>query len=886
MHDWRADVRARLASAQLHPQDEAEIVEEIAQHLEAQFAELAPTIGAPAARERLLVQLRDDAFDEAVARRRRSRPRPAAVWSSSSIARDVRYGVRSLRRTPGTLASGVAALALGIGLTTVMFSIIYGLLIKGLPFRDPGRIAMIYRVDLTGRGEEDLVPFGDFVRYQTQQRSFAAFGGIAQEAASISGGDRPERVGAARLTSGALDVTGVSPILGRTFRPTDNSPDAPPTAVLSYSLWRDRFANDSNVINKALRVNGRAYTIIGVMPDGFAFPDESQRLWLSLQLDPAATPPGKGTGLVVVGRMRRDVSYEQANAELAGLSRRLEREFADTGVMRTAAQPFIRGRMPLRVYALLYAMLGAVFMVLLVACANVANLLLDRAVNRTREIGIRIALGASRVAVVRQALVESAILAGLAAVVGVALAQGGIAFFNRALVQIGEVPFWMDVRLHVPVLLFVLGVAAVASIVSGIIPALHSARLDINAILKDEAHVASSRRVGKLSRLIVVGEIALSSIMLLAAGFMTKSIVQLRSFSPRFASANVFTARVSPSSADPLAQRRFLEKLERSLTTEPGFEGTYLGNGLPGTGWRGDHVALEGRVYARPEDLPLTRWLAVSPGFFRTFEVRILRGRGILPSDRAEAQRVALVSDAFVQRHFKGVEPLGKRIRIGEQHQEWLTIVGVVPTMYAMGLVSAGANHFPPEVLTAFWQQQELSTASIALRGSSNAANATTLRKIVATINPDVPIFAAARMDDVLSQPMWPARVFGTMFVIFGLVSLLLAAIGLYAVMAFSTSRRVREMGIRLALGATRGNVIRMVCWQGARQMLVGMSLGLVAGAGFVQTMRALLFEVQPKDPTVFALVVGVLASAALVACIIPAVRATRVDPVVALRTE
>jgi hypothetical protein len=291
-------------------------------------------------------------------------------------------------------------------------------------------------------------------------------------------------------------------------------------------------------------------------------------------------------------------------------------------------------------------------------------------------------------------------------------------------------------------------------------------------------------------------------------------------------------------------------------------------------------------VYARSEDRPLTRWLAVSPGFFHTFGVRVLRGREILPSDRAASQGVAVLSDAFVQRHFGDVDPIGKRIRIGNERQEWLTVVGVVPTLYAMGLVSSGANHFPPEVLTAFWQQHEWSTASVALRGSVNAANATALRRIVATIDADAPIFAAATMDDVLSQPMWPARVFGTMFVIFGITSLLLAAIGLYAVMAFSTSRRAREMGIRLALGATRGNVIRLVCWQGARQVLVGMSLGLVAGAGFVQTIRPLLFEVRPSDPTVFAVVAGVLATAALVACIIPAMRATRVDPAVALRTE
>ena len=884
MHDWRAAVRERMAGARLDPETEAGIVEEIAQHLESQFADLAAKIGAANARAQLLAELKDRAFDEAVrGRARRSRPSRAGLWGRSSIGRDVSYALRSLRRTPGVVASGVAALALGIGLTTVMFSIIYGLLIKGLPFPHADRIAMIYRADPSGRGEEDLVPFGDFVRFQAEQQSFEAFGGFTRAAVNVSGGDRPERVDAARMAGAALDVPGVRPLLGRSFAATDLAPGAPPTAVLGYAFWRDRFARDSTVLTKAVHVDGVAYSVIGVMPGGFSFP-ESEALWLPMQSDPATTSPGRGTGLVVVGKLRKEAEYRRANAELRRLALRLERENADTGASRTLAQPFLRGQMPTRVYALLYSMLGGVFLVLLVACANVTNLLLDRAVKHTREIGIRLALGASRTAVVRQSLVESSILAAVAAVLGAALAQGGIVAFNRAMVEAGEVPFWMDVRLHLPVLLFVAGVAVLASLVSGVIPALHSARLDINTILKDESHSASSRRVGRASRTIVVAEIALSSVMLLAAGFMTKSIVQLRSFHPGFASAHVFTARVSPSAGDTLARRQFLESLEAALSSVSGTEAVSLGNDLPGTGWRGDQVATEGRTYARAEDRPITRWLAVSPGFFRTFDVRVLSGRAILPTDRGGARRVALVSEGFVRRQFAGVDPVGRRIRLGNPKSDWLTIVGVIPSLYAAGRTSANGDHFPPEVLTAFWQQQDWSTASIAIRGPSGVANASSMRKVVAALDPDTPLFAAATMGEVLNQPTWPARVFGTMFIIFGIVSLALAAIGLYAVMSFATSQRVREMGVRMALGASRGRVIRMVCGQGMRQLLVGMAIGLFMGAGLVRSMRALLFEVRAGDPSVFVLVAGVLAAAAFVACIIPAVRATRVDPLIALR--
>jgi putative ABC transport system permease protein len=893
-HDWRADVRARLASARLQPQDEAEIVEEIAQHLEAQFDELAARIGAEDARQQLLAQLRDREFDAAAAgKRRRAQPSRAGLWRSASALRDVRYGLRSLRRSPGTVLAGVAALALGIGLTTVMFSVIYGVLIKGLPFEDPSRIAMIYQADPSGHGEETLVPFGDFVRYRAEQRSFAAFGAYTQGAASVSGGDRPERVDIARMTAGAFDVTGVRPMLGRTFTAADNTPAAPPAAVLAYSIWRDRFARDSTAIGKNIRVNGRQYAIIGVMPEGFAFPG-AQQLWLPLQLDSSSVQPGQGAELTLVARLRKNASYASANAELAGLSERLVTAFGDTLARRTTALPFISATIPTRASSLLYTMLGGVFLVLLVACANVANLLLDRAVNRTREIGIRVALGASRLAVVRQTLVESAILSLLAAIAGTALAQAGIVAFNRAMLASGEAPFWVDVRLHPPVLIFVLAVAATASIFSGLLPAIHSAKLDINTILKDESHAASSMRVGRISRSIVVGEIALSSALLLAAGFMTKSIVQMRALNPHFTSAEVFTARASIVSSDSLARRRFFETLEQKLAAVPGLKGVSLSSDLPGTGWRNSPVAIDGRVYTRERDYPYTRSLAVSPGFFATFGVAPLSGRAIVAADRWTALPVAVISESFARRQFRGEEPIGKRIRLGappsanntEPHNDWLTIVGVIPTLYAASVTSATGNHFPPEVLIALWQQPRISAVSLAVRGPASVANAATLRSITAAIDPDVPIFATSMMDEALAKPMWPVRVFGSMFVIFGVVSLVLAAIGLYAVMAFSVTRRTREMGIRMALGATSRHVVAMICREGATQIFIGMSLGFVAGAGLVRLMTMLLFEVQPSDPAVFMIVGGVLAAAAFMACFVPAVAATRLDPVVALRTE
>jgi predicted permease len=372
---------------------------------------------------------------------------------------------------------------------------------------------------------------------------------------------------------------------------------------------------------------------------------------------------------------------------------------------------------------------------------------------------------------------------------------------------------------------------------------------------------------------------------------MTKTIVRLGAIEPGFATRDVFSARINLLVADSLRHRQFFETLERNLTALPGLDGAYLGNGLPGTGWRGDKtgdpVAIEGRAYTREQDYPLARWLAVSPGFFQTFAVAALRGRAILASDRENAPGVAVISEGFARRYFPGAEPIGRRIRFGTGSEgEWLTIVGVMPTLYAAGIQSASEDAWPAEVLTAFWQQRRLASASIALRGQATVASAATLRKIVAALDPDVAVYATDSMEEVLARPMLFIRVFGTMFVIFGMVSLVLAAIGLYAVMAFAVTRRVREFGIRMALGATNRNVVLMVSRQGATQILIGMSLGLVAGTALVRLLRVMLFEFRPGDPVVFGLVAGVLGAAAFVACIIPAVAATRVDPLTALRTE
>ena len=880
--DWRAEVKNRLRAAKLHPQDEAELVEEIAQHLEEQFADLAASVGTEAARERLVAQLRDQSLDEAIARRRRrAAPSRARAWSSASLWRDVRYGFRSLRRSPGVLAAGTAALALGIGLTTMMFSVVYGTLIRGLPFDDPSRIAYVSYNDPRHGIMDGGAPLGDFQRFAARQRSFVGFGGLYRGMATISGGDRPDRIDVARMTAGVFDVLQARPMLGRVFVARDNQPDAPPTVILGYSIWRDRYASDSAVLGRVIRVSGKAYMVVGVMPEKFQFPDAA-RIWLPLQLN-ASLAPGDGPSLNVVGRLRPGVDYASANAEFRGLMQQLDAERAKPATERPVVLPYVRATLPKRVYTLLYAMLAAVMLVLLVACANVTNLLLDRTLGRSREIGIRTALGATRLAVVRQSLVESAILATLAAIVGTALAYVGVVLFNGAFGE-SERRFWMDIRLHPAVLMFVVAMAVLATLVSGLLPAIQSAKLDVSSILKDESHSASGLRVGRMSRVIVGLELALSSALLVGAGFITKSVVKLRSVDPRFVTANVFTARLTASPADSLKQRAFFESVERELSAIPGIDGAYLGNGLPGSGMSADRFVIEGRTYRSDRDYGRTRTLAVTPGFFPTFGVRVLKGRGITTDDRTGAPAVAVVNEAFVRENFRGVDPIGHRLRLGgsESKRDWATIVGVIPTLYTVTM----DDPFPPAVVTALWQEPSFATLTLAVRGRADAASAPAMRKLISSLDPEVPLYATSTMAEALDRPTWTLRLFGNLFIVFGVVSLVLATIGLYAVMAFAASRRVRELGIRMALGASSRDVVGLVSRQGARQIIVGLTVGIALGMAFVRAIHSVLFDVQPSDPSVFMVVVGVLATSAFVACLVPALRATRVDPLNALRSE
>ena len=803
-----------------------------------------------------------------------------------ALARDLRYATRSLRRSPSLTIVAALALTLGIGLTTTVFSIVYAALMRGLPYAGAERIAFVQRAN-PGRDFDDMpVTIHDFVDYRQQQRSFESLAAYYSGTINVSGTERAERFTGAWVTSNLFSVYGVEPILGRGIRAGEDQAGGERVAVISHRTWQGRFGGDPNVIGKQLRANGLPYTIVGVMPEKFALPNNAQ-LWLPLQMDPLALKRDEGQSLNVMGRLRRGVTFEQADAEMRAIAKRIETEHEDTNEGITArVVTFMEGELGPEPRQLLFTMLGAVMLVLLIACTNVANLLLDRAAHRTREVGIRTALGASRLAVVRQFLAEALLIAGLGAVLGVVLAYAGVDLFNRAIVD-SEPPPWLDIRLHPPVLLFAVGLGLLATLASGILPAIQSSRPDVNEVLKDEARGSSSLRIGKMSKGLVVFEIALSCGLLVAAGLMIKSVAKIRNMDPGFETANMFTARVGFPAAytDTVMQRRFFEQLEPKLAALPGVRTASLSSGLPGVNGGEDDFAVEGVQYAKDRDYPRAGLFSVSPNFFETFGLRLQQGRGFATSDGEKSLPVAVVSQRFADKYFKGQDALGRRIRLGgkESKQPWRTVVGVVPDVY-----SGDTDEPRDERIYAPLAQRHANFVSLAVRttGVAPTAMTTAVRDAVASVNPDIPIYWPYSMDEALARPLWFIRVFGTMFMIFGFIALFLASVGLYAVMAFSVSRRTREVGIRMALGAQGGDVVRLVFRQGLLQLGVGMAVGLALALGVSRLLSVILFDVQPRDPVVFGSVVGVLSLAGLLACLLPARRATRVDPLVALRAE
>jgi putative ABC transport system permease protein len=801
--------------------------------------------------------------------------------------KDVRHGARLLARNPGLTTVAVLALTLGIGLTATMFSIVYGVLFRGLPFEDASQIVHIEESNLP-QGENSLeVPIHDYLDWKAQQRSFTHLAAFYDGTVQVSGTEKAVRLYGAYVTPNTFLLLRVQPLLGRTLREDEATPGGELVVLIGYNVWQTRYEADPNIVGKAIRVNGTPATIVGVMPEKFLFP-ENQEIWLPLRIDPLKLKRREGQTLEVVGRLRPDKTVADAALELTSISKRMELENPVTNKnIRPVLKPFTDEYIGDEPRTLLFTMLGAVFLVLLIACTNVANLLLGRAVLRSKEVGIRTALGASRWRLVTQFLTEALVLSFAGATLGTGIAFLGTRLFNDAIAG-AQPPFWIDIKVDGVALGFVMLLALVSSLIAGAIPALQAARSQVTDVLKDESRGASSFRLGRISRALVVFEIALSCALLVAAGLTIKSVVQLRNVDLGFDAENLFTARVGLPDGmydDSQRQSLFFEQVLARVSTQPGIRSATLASGVPGTGNVGRWTfALEGVSYARDQDYPAANRTAILGNYFETLGLKQTSGRLFNAGDRMSALPVVIVNHSFVQKYLPNQDPIGRRLRVGGSLSKgpWLTIVGVVPDATA----GNPDNKEPDAYYVPFAQNPDRFMSIIARTAGEPMSVTSGVRELVSQIDSDVALYYPQTLREAIDRETWFYNVFGVLFMIFGFAALLLASIGLYAVMAFSVSQRTREVGIRMAIGAQAGDVLRMILRQGLLQVIIGMVIGLALAAFVSRLLNIILFNVQPRDPSIFGSIVLVLSSTALLACVLPARRATRVDPLEALRYE
>jgi putative ABC transport system permease protein len=806
------------------------------------------------------------------------------------LLRDVRFAVRMLIKNPGVTAAAVLALGLGIGLTTTTFSIAYGALMRGLPFERSERI-MHLEANNPSQHEDSLEVWQlEFLDWRERQTSFEGLASFYSGTVNLSGDSQPERYDGAFITANAFSVLRVKPLLGRALQPADEAPQAEPAVVLGHNLWRSRYGGDPKVIGRPVRVNGRPGTIVGVMPPGFAFPI-AQEVWVPLQIDRAKLEGrDDGTTLEVFGRLKDGVTPEQARAQMSGVAKALAREYPDLHRGRgITVKPYTEEYLGPEVFSMLSVMVLFGLVVLLIACANVASLMVARATRRTREIAIRSAMGAGRRRVVTQLLVESLMLSAAGALLGIGLAFVGVQLFNGAIYGPGgnTPPFWIRIAVDAPALLFTLGVTLLAGLTSGLMPALQASRTDVSSVLKDEGRGSTSLRLGWLSRAIVVSELAVCCMLLVGAGLMVKSILKLRTADFHFDSGNLLTVRIAlfqASYPEPAVRAKFFDDLVRRLEARGGVESVAVASSLPVTGSGRDYFRIEGKAYPDERELP-SAWTAdVSPGFFRTLRARLVAGRDFGAQDGAGGAPVLIVNQSFAQKAWPNGDPLGRRVRLGRKPDSpWRTVVGVVPDLKWEGLESDEGGT-AGVYLPLAQETPNFATAIVRTRGEP-LAMAPVVRQDVLALDRDLPIYFVRSMDEVVANSAFFFNLFGTVFSVLGACALVLASVGIYGVIAFAVGQRTQEIGVRMALGAHRGNVLAMILRQGTVQLAVGLGAGLALAFAVCRMMRFLLYQVEPTDPPTYGLVSVVLCLVAFLASAIPARRAARVDPLVAIRS-
>ncbi len=806
----------------------------------------------------------------------------------TGVLKDLRYALRQLRKARGFTTVAVVTLALGIGANTAIFSVVNAVLLRPLPYKDDNRLVVILQ-----QGRNPVSP-ANFLDWRDQNHVFEQIGAAEYWTPNLTGTDNPEKLWALHVTPSIFPMLGVQPFLGRLFLTGEQDAGKEHEVVLSFSLWQSHFAGDPSIIGHTVALSGETYTVVGVMPLDFKFAPfwaTKAELWAPLALNSRQTDRG-GASLRVFARLKPDITIEQAQAEMASITGRIEREFPGTSQDMKVVS--LREKVVGKVRPALLVLFGAVGFVLLIACANVSHMLLARSAAKQKETALRSALGASRWDVLRQFLTESLTLALLGGTAGLVLAVWGI----RVLLTLGhaDIPRVESVGLDTRVLLFAFGISTLTGLIFGMGAAWRGAGVNLSDALK-QGERGSSQGRKRLSGLLVASEFALAVVLLAGAGLMVRTFLALQHVDPGFDPHNLLSMVVGVDGTEEVSSghtANFYQQVLQRVKAVSGLQSVSAINHLPlaGDQW-GLPFYVEGRPAGLPTEAPVATYRVVFPGYFGTMRIPILRGRDIAESDDLRAAGVIIINDYLAQRYWPGDDPIGKRISLNNptKNPSWMTVIGVVKNTVRSNWSS------PPEeeVFLPYLQSRAhlenpsapFAYLTLVMRTSGDPAEAApAIRRTVHSLNKNVPLSEVQTMDHVVAEATGESRFYVVLLGAFAVVALVLAGVGIYGVMTYSVSRRTREIGIRMAMGAQRSDVLELIVLHGMLPAIVGVVVGVVGALALTRLMASLLYGIQPSDPVTFIAVVLILSVVAVAACYLPGRRATAVNPVVALRYE
>ena len=896
MIDWKAEIRKRLTSLRLSPEREAEIIEELAQHLDDRYEELVAGGATPG--QAKFQTLRELSGREGLGRElrrieRQTDPEPVIFGThrrTTMIAdfyQDLRYGARMLMKNPSFTLIAILTLALGIGANAAIFSVVNSVLLRPLPFKDADRLMLLRETKLPQFPEFAVSP-ANFLDWQKQNTVFEQLVAMRPTSLNLTGTGDPERLRGISVTDGFFAMLGTPPQLGRGFLPEEHQPGQNNVAILSHGLWQRRFGGDPDIVQQTISLDGRSYTVVGVMPSTFQFWDRESELWTPIAFTPQQAENRAGHSLSrVIGQLKAGVTPEQARTEMGAIVDQLAAQHATNAGWHVIVVP-LQDHMVRRIKPALLVLLVAVAFVLLIACGNVANLLLARAAGRQKEIGIRTALGARRERIIRQLLTESVLLALLGGALGLVLAKAGMDALLALAPQ--DLPRLSDISLDGRVVAFTAAITVLTGVIFGLVPALQAASPNLDETLKDAGRGSTEGGRRRLIRsTLVVLEVASALVLLVGAGLMIKSFWRLQQVDPGFIPDQALTLSVTlPRRTYPEDHQQvtFFHQLLENVSALPGVQAVGATSLLP---LSNDDFVLSFEIEGRPP-LPLdvsqqnANYHSVSADYFKAMGIPLLRGRLFTERDSKDSSHVALINETMAKKIFPEEDPIGKRITfdLRDQHPDWFEIVGIVGDVkhYGLDQVTTLQIYEP-------YTQQTFPSMTLIVRTAGDPTHlSAAIRNQVLSLDKEQPIANIQTLDRYVSTAMAERQFSMLLLGVFAAVAMVLAAVGIYGVLNYAVTQRTHEIGIRLALGAGRHDLLKLVIGHGMLLTLLGLAIGLSVALAMTRVMSILLFEVSATDPLTFVAIPLLLTAVALLACYVPARRATKVDPIIALRYE